>query len=89
MADLRALNDVALHQHATVALREALKTLADIQADVSLGTALRSTIDGALHRVQDARDAIYEIRRRAGVTTRIRAQLADENAAHDPKKPKS
>lgn len=87
MADLRTINDIALRQHATATLREAIKTLVDIQADVALGTALRSTIDGALHRVQDAREAIYEIRRRAGVTTRIRAQLAEEQ--DDPKKPKS
>lgn len=87
MADLRTINDIALRQHATTTLREAIKTLVDIQADVALGTALRSTIDNALHRVQDARDAIYEIRRRAGVTTRIRAQLAEEQ--DDPKKPKS
>jgi hypothetical protein len=75
-----------LHQHAVVALREASKKLIDAQADIALGSVLRSTIDAALQSVQDARDAIYELRRRSGITTRLRAQLAPEDDDPDTKR---
>lgn len=69
-----------------MALREASKNLIDAQADIALGSVLRSTIDAALQSVQDARDAIYELRRRSGMTTRLRAQLPPEKDDPDTKR---
>jgi hypothetical protein len=66
-----------------IALREATKQLVDAQADLALGSILRSTIDMALKSVEDAREAVYELRRRAGATTRLRSQLPrDDDDPH-------